>query len=46
MMREATADSVLTAEGLLPSSDTLAIPKGTELALDVICACMFVSLPT
>ncbi|KAK7677523.1 hypothetical protein QCA50_019529 [Cerrena zonata] len=38
MMREATADSVLTAEGLLPSSDTLAIPKGTELALDVICA--------
>lgn len=40
MIRETTGDTVLKAEGLLPSSDTLALPKGTGVALDVICACM------
>ena len=39
MIREATSDTSVTADGLLPSSGTLAIPKGMQVTLDVICAC-------
>ncbi|CAL1705399.1 unnamed protein product [Somion occarium] len=36
MGRVATADTMISASGLLPSSDTLAIPKNTEIVLDMI----------